>query len=183
VVVRPGWIAFTASAVLLLGAIAWGGPTRRQPPDPAWRVAAAGEGGARNLRLADEVSFTDDSSSAFPIEGENLSDGRIASDRPTAIFFGTAHCWNTAREAERFVKLYRAHAGDARFLVVDLNAPSADQRSLIARLYSGYIPTVAFLDRTGRIVYDRSGETSRERGDSGALETLLADAAAPRPGE
>jgi hypothetical protein len=140
-------------------------------------VAGPGPGGASNLSLAAGLSFTDDSSSAFPIRGENLAAGRIASDRPTAIFFGTAHCWNTNREAERFVALYRKHSDDARFLVVDLEHPSADQQKLIARFYGGAIPTLAFLDRKGNVVYNRAGETARERGDISALKKILLEAA------
>jgi hypothetical protein len=137
-------------------------------------VSAADAGaGATNLSLAPGLSFTDDSSSNFPIRGKNLADGRVASDRPTAIFMGTAHCWNTNREAERFVALYRKHAADARFLVVDLDHPTADQKKLVARFSTGYIPTLAFVDRTGKTIYHRAGETSRERGDIRALEEIL----------
>lgn len=140
-------------------------------------VAIGGQsGGAINLSLAPDLSFTDDSSANFPIRGDNLTDGRLASDRPTAIFLGTAHCWNTNREAERFVALYRKHANDARFLVVDLNHPSPDQKKLVARFSTGYIPTLAFLDRAGNVLYHRAGETSRERGDTSALEKLLSEA-------
>ena len=138
--------------------------------------AAAGPGGARNLTLAPKLSFTDDSSANFPIRGENLGDGRIASDRPTAIFFGTAHCWNTNREAERFVRLYEIRKDSVRFLVVDLDRPSREQKPLVARLYSGYIPTLAILDRDGKVVYNRSGETARERGDTSRLEELVRSA-------
>lgn len=133
-----------------------------------------------DLALAPGLSFMDDSSSAFPIRGKDLADGRIASDRPTAIFFGTAHCWNTNREAERFVALYRKHRDAARFLVVDLERPSPDQAKLVARFYRGYIPTLAFLDRKGDVVYDRAGETARERGDPCALERILSKAQAVR---
>ena len=125
------------------------------------------------LTLAPDLSFVDDSSSNFPIRGENMKDGKIASDRPTAIFFGTAHCWNTAREAERFVALYAKEKDAVRFLVVDLNHTSSEQKVLVARFYSGFIPTLAFLDAKGNVVYDRSGETSKERGDFGGLEELL----------
>ncbi|MGE5275802.1 MAG: TlpA family protein disulfide reductase [Acidobacteriota bacterium] len=144
-----------------------------RPPAGGVPVAPAGPGGAMNLTLAPGLSFTDDSSSNFPIRGESLSDGRIASDRPTAIFFGTSHCWNTNREAERFVQLYRRHGGEARFLVVDLDHPSPDQRALVSRFFGGYIPHVTFLDRRGQTVYNRAGETASERGDVRALEEIL----------
>jgi hypothetical protein len=154
------------TAVSLLFA---GGNRAESPP----AVAPSSPGGSSNLFLAPDLSFTDDSSANFPIRGENVSDGRIASDRPTVIFFGTAHCWNTNREAERFVALYRKHAREARFLVVDLQHASADQQKLVARFYRGYIPTLAFLDRNGNVVYNRAGETARERGDASALEGIL----------
>ena len=140
-------------------------------------VAAPGPGGARNLTLAPNLSFTDDSSSNFPIRGENLEDGRIASDRPTVVFFGTSHCWNTNREAERLVALYAKKREEVRFLVVDLDRPSADQRALVSRFYRGSIPTLAVLDRSGRVVYNDAGETARQRGDTTRLEEILRKAA------
>ena len=141
---------------------------------PADSVVAApgGPGGAMELVLAPDLSFTDDSSSNFPIRGKNLSDGRIASDRPTAIFFGTAHCWNTNREAERFVALYRLYQDRVRFLVVDLDHPSREQKALVSRFYGGFIPHLTFLDRRGGVVYSRSGETATGRGDARGLEEL-----------
>ncbi|MEP6993286.1 MAG: hypothetical protein ABI968_02100 [Acidobacteriota bacterium] len=146
--------------------------------DSALAVAPAGPGGATGLTLAPDLSFTDDSSSNFPIRGQNADDGRIGSDRPTAIFFGTSHCWNTNREAERFVALYATAKDKARFLIVDLEHPSAEQRALVSRFYGGRIPTLAFLDRSGRVVYDEAGETSNRRGDSSRLEEILAKASA-----
>ncbi|MEP6767175.1 MAG: hypothetical protein ABJC61_00800 [Acidobacteriota bacterium] len=158
-------------AVLCLAACAGPIAAAAGPKDLA--VAGPGPGGATKLALAPSLSFTDDSSSNFPIRGENLTDGRIATDRPTAIFFGTSHCWNTNREAERFVRLYESRKESVRFLVVDLNKPSPDQKALVSRFYSGYIPTLAFLDRGGKVVYNRSGETARERGDASGLEELV----------
>jgi len=142
----------------------------------SFAVSPPGPGGAQDLTLAPDLSFTDDSSSNFPIRGKDLSDGRIASDRPTAVFFGTSHCWNTNREAERFVALYGKERDAARFVVVDLEHPSADQKLLVSKLYAGFIPTVAFLNRKGAVVYDRAGETSGKRGDSSRLEALLEEA-------
>ena len=156
-----------AAAFLLASFAPAGGSSAALPAAPA------GPGGARGLALAPDLSFTDDSSPNFPIRGDELGDGRIASDRPTAIFFGTAHCWNTAREAERFVALYAAHAAEARFLVVDLERPSADQKRLVARFYRGFIPHVTILDARGNVVYDRAGETAKERGDASELEAIV----------
>jgi hypothetical protein len=174
------WIPFLTACLVTAAAVGllFAGEKAKDSPLP---IAEPGPGGAVNLSLAPDLSFTDDSSSAFPIRGANLPDGKIASDRPTVIFFGTSHCWNTNRESERFVALYGKHREDARFLVVDLENPSADQRSLIARFYRGAIPTLAFLDRKGEVVYNRAGETARERGDASALEETLKKARATRP--
>jgi hypothetical protein len=148
-----------AGAVLGIGLLL---AAEKEKPDLA--VAGPGPGGASNLTLAPDLSFTDDSSRHFPIRGENLKDGKIASDRPTAIFFGTSHCWNTNREAERFVALAGKQKDAVRFLVVDLDHPSREQKPLVARFYRGYIPTLAFLDASGSVVYNRSGETAARRG-------------------
>jgi hypothetical protein len=164
-----------AAGVLLLGIpLALGGGK-----EPALAMAGPGSGGAAGLVLAPGLSFTDDSSSNFPIRGRNLSDGKIASDRPTAIFFGTSHCWNTNREAERFVAV-AAKVGEAvRFVVVDLDHPSGEQKPLVSRFYHGYIPTLAVLDAGGQVVYNRSGETATRRGDTANLEEILRKAAEP----
>jgi hypothetical protein len=128
---------------------------------------------ATDLRLAPALSFTNDSSPNFPIEGKNLSDGSIAADHATVIFFGTANCWNTAREAERLVQLYPRYKDKLRFVIVDLRSPSVAQRALIARYYHGYIPTIAVIDSSGKVLYDRAGETASERGDTSNLQKLL----------
>ena len=128
---------------------------------------------ATDLKLAPDLSFTDDSSPNFPIAGKNLSDGTVASDEATVMFFGTANCWNTAREAERLVQLYPRYKDQIRFVVVDLRNPSLAQKPLIARYYHGYIPTIAVIDSRGNVLYDRAGETASERGDTSGLQKLL----------
>ncbi|HKF42750.1 MAG TPA: hypothetical protein VKG01_06610 [Thermoanaerobaculia bacterium] len=168
----PGLVV-TLAAILFAGSLV----TAEKSGEPL--VAPAGPGGARNLTLAPDLSFTDDSSSNFPIRGENLGDGRIASDRPTAIFLGTAHCWNTNREAERFVAVAARQKDAVRFLVVDLDRPSKEQKTLVSRFFHGYIPTLAILDSSGKVVYNRSGETARQRGDTSGLEEILRKASPP----
>lgn len=128
---------------------------------------------ATDLKLAPDLSFSDDSSPNFPIAGKNLSDGSIAADHTTVIFFGTANCWNSAREAERLVNLYPQYKDKIHFVVVDLRSPSVAQRALIARYYRGYIPTIAVIDSAGKVLYDRAGETASERGDTSNLQKLL----------
>jgi hypothetical protein len=131
---------------------------------------------ADDLRLAPDLSFTDDSSSNFPIAGKNLATGTIASDRATILFFGTAHCWNTNREAERLVKLYPKYRGKIAFVIVDLDNVSDEQRPLVAKYYHGFIPTIAVLDSHGNLIYDRAGETASERSDTSYLDKLIESA-------
>jgi len=170
------WTAIGAG-LCLAGASILAAADRQETP---LATAGAGPGGARNLTLAPSLSFTDDSSSNFPIRGENLGDGKIASDRPTAIFFGTSHCWNTNREAERFVALSAKEKEAVRFVVVDLDHPSRDQKVLVSRFYRGYIPTLALLDASGKVVYNRSGETAARRCDTSGLEEILRKASTSR---
>jgi hypothetical protein len=133
---------------------------------------AASAHAAGDLHLAPDLSFTDDSSSNFPIAG-SLGDAKVAGDRATIMFFGTAHCWNTNREAERLVALYPKYRDKIDFVVVDVNNPSPAQQPLIAKYYRGFIPTIAVIDRKGEVIYNRAGETADTRGDTSKLEALL----------
>src|SRR6202142_995997 len=76
---------------------------------------------ASDLHLAPDLSFTDDSSANFPIAGNSIGDTTLAGDRATIMFFGTAHCWNTNREAERLVALYPKYREQIDFVIVDVN--------------------------------------------------------------
>jgi hypothetical protein len=128
---------------------------------------------ASDLRLAPQLSFADDSSSNFPIAGNSIGDAKVAGDRATIMFFGTAHCWNTNREAERLVALYPKYRDKIDFVIVDVDHPSASQQPLIARYYQGAIPTIAVIDSKGNVIYDRAGETAATRGDVSKLQALL----------
>ena len=136
-------------------------------------VVAGQPRAATDLKLAPELSFTDDSSSNFPIAGKALGDGAIAQDRATILFFGTAHCWNTNREAERLVTLYPKYRDQIDFVIVDVDHLSSAQRELAARYYRGYIPTITVIDSDGKVIYNRAGETGSSRGDTSKLEALL----------
>lgn len=135
-------------------------------------LTAVNSRAASDLKLAPNLSFDDDSSPRFPIEGSEMSDA-LAPGEAAIIFFGTSNCWNTAREAERLVELYPRYRNRVRFVVVDLNRVSAQQKPLVARYYRGYIPTIAVIDARGKLLYDRAGETARTRGDTSKLQALL----------
>ena len=136
-------------------------------------VCVLGAYAASDLRLAPGLSFDDDSSPNFPIQGRNLSESSIARGQATVIFFGTSNCWNTAREAERLVKLYPQFSDRIRFVIVDLHNIAPEQETLVSRYYHGYIPTITAIDSQGRVIYDRAGETASTRGDTSNLQRLL----------
>ena len=79
---------------------------------------------ADDLHLAPGLSFTDDSSDAFPIRGRHLADASTGDGKATIVFFGASNCWNTNREAERLVSLYPKYKDRVRFVVVDVAHPS-----------------------------------------------------------
>jgi len=135
--------------------------------------ACAAAQAASDLMLAPNLSFSDDSSPNFPIEGHDLSDATIPHGTPTVIFFGTSNCWNTAREAERLVALYPRYRDQIHFVVVDLKHASPAQRRLADRYYRGYIPTLVIFDKSGRVIYDQAGETASRRGDTEHLRELI----------
>ena len=136
-------------------------------------VCVSRAGAASGLKLAPQLSFDDDSSPNFPVQGENLSEGSIASGEATVIFFGTSNCWNTSREAERLVRLYPRFRNQIHFVIVDLNHATPEQQTLVSRYYHGYIPTITAIDSKGNVIYDRAGETASTRGDTRNLQRLL----------
>jgi hypothetical protein len=97
----------------------------------------------------------------------------ISSDRPTVVFFGTSHCWNTNREAERVVALYPQYRDRVHFVIVDLNHVAPAQHALVTKYYGGYIPTLAIFDRHGKVLYDRAGETAGRRSETLNLAALI----------
>ena len=136
-------------------------------------VSVLPAGAASDLTLARNLSFDDDSSQHFPIQGHNLSDGPGGPGEATIIFFGTSNCWNTAREGERLVKLYPQFRNRVHFVIVDLRNVSPAQQPLVSHYYHGYIPTITALSSGGHVIYNRAGETALNRGDTGNLQRLL----------
>jgi len=146
-------------------------------------VFVHGAAAASNLKLAPKLSFDDDSSPNFPIQGRDLFEGSIASGEATVIFFGTSNCWNTAREAERLVRLYPQFRDRIQFVIVDLRHVPPEQEALVSRYYHGYIPTITAIDSRGTVIYDRAGETAATRGDTSNLQRLLESTHLPSEAE
>src|SRR5262245_12657929 len=136
-------------------------------------MSASAARGADHLALAPGLSFSDDSSDSFPIRGDHLGDAEPQPGRPTVMFFGAAHCWNTNREAERLVALYPKYQDRVSFIIVDVNHPSPSQRGLLDTYYGGSIPTLVVRAPDGALVYSQAGETAGTRGDTRALDSLI----------
>ena len=58
-------------------------------------------------------------------------------------------------------------------MVVDLKHASPAQQRLADRYYQGYIPTLAIFDKSGRLIYDRAGETASRRTETEHLQELI----------
>jgi hypothetical protein len=142
-------------------------------------LAATSARAADDLHLAPGLSFTDDSSDAFPIRGKHLADAATGDGKATIVFFGASNCWNTNREAERLVSLYPKYKDRVRFVVVDVAHPSDAQKDLVAKHYKGSIPTVVVLAPDGSVVYGRAGEPAATRGDAQPLAAII-DGALPK---
>ena len=142
-----------------------------------WLLTRVGSAlAAENLTLAHGLSFTDDSSNNFPIQGDHLGDAELGKGRAVVAFFGASNCWNTNREAERLVALYPKFRDRVSFIIVDVNHPSDAQRPLLKAHYQGSIPTLVVFAPDGTVLYARSGETADRRGDTSALDALISRA-------
>ena len=67
------------------------------------------------------------------------------------------------------MNLYNKYKGRVQFVVIDLDhRQSAAQQELVKKYYTGYIPHVAVLDRSGNVIYNSAGEV-----EENTIETLL----------
>lgn len=61
------------------------------------------------------------------------------------------------------MNLYNKYKGRVHFVIVDLDVKRAEAHKDLARdHYRGYIPHITIFDKTGKVVYDRSGEYGEE---------------------
>ena len=67
------------------------------------------------------------------------------------------------------MNLYNKYKGRVQFVVIDLDhKQSPAQQALLKKYFTGYIPHVVVLDRSGNAVYNAAGEV-----EEGTLEALL----------
>jgi hypothetical protein len=92
----------------------------------------------------------------------------VAGKPSYVIMYGEA-CFNSKRQARRTVDLYAKYQGQVQFVIIDIDGYlSSAQRNLKKQYFQGRIPYVMVLDRSGAVVYNRSGEV-----DSAVISGLL----------
>lgn len=119
---------------------------------------AIGAQAGENLRLNTHLDYSSDRQDGPLITGEHMDEGAVAGVPNYIIVYGEG-CFNSKRQARRTVSLYEKYKGRVNFVVVDLDQkrPPAQQQ-LVKEYYKGYIPHVVVLDKTGKAVYNSSGE-------------------------
>ncbi len=119
---------------------------------------------ATNLKLNQNLNYNSDSDDGPLITGKELGDGSIDPGKPAYVIFYHRECYNSKRQAKRTVELYEKYGDRVKFIVVDLdNNISDEQRSLRAKHYRRYIPHVTVYGKSGKVLYDRSGEVSNQK--------------------
>lgn len=129
---------------------------------------------ATDLKLNPDLNYSSDSNDGPLITGKNMKDGTINKGKPAYVIFYHRECYNSKRQARRTVVLYEKYSGKVDFIVVDLDNPrSSEQTALLGKHYKRYIPHVTIYDKSGKAVYDKSGEV-RNSQMSELLDGLLA---------
>lgn len=124
---------------------------------------------ATNLKLNPNLNYSSDSNDGPLITGEDMKNGLTKNGKPTYIIFYHRECYNSKRQARRTVELYDKYMGKVDFIIVDLDSPrSNEQNDLVKKHYRNYIPHVTIVDKTGGVVYDKSGEVG-----SGSTSDIL----------
>lgn len=136
---------------------------------PAVLSSKAGE----NLKINPKLDYSSDSNDGPLITGDHMDAGAVQGRVNYVLMYGEG-CYNSKRQARRTVALYEKYHGRVNFAIVDLDKPlSSSQSELVKSHYTGSIPHVTVLDKTGKAVYDTAGEVSeQEIGD--VLDKALA---------
>ena len=115
-----------------------------------------------NLKINPKLDYTSDSNDGPLITGDHMDAG-AAQDRVNYVLIFGEGCYNSKRQARRTVTLYEKYRGRVNFVIVDLDKPlSSAQSELVKSHYTGSIPHVTVLAKTGKAVYDTAGEVSEQ---------------------
>lgn len=119
---------------------------------------------ATELKLNPNLNYNTDSNDGPLITGKVMSAANISTEKPTHIIFYHRECYNSKRQAKRTVELYEKFKDKVNFIVVDLEEiKNSDQVKLKSKYYTGYIPHVTILTKSGKVIYDRAGEVSTDK--------------------
>ncbi len=119
------------------------------------------------------MDYSSDSNDGPLITGNQMSYGVVGNGMPAYVIFYHRECYNSKRQSKRTVELYDKYDDKVDFIIVDLDSPlSKEQKELRFSHYRNYVPHVRIIDKSGTVVYDRSGEVSTDR-ISGILDPLL----------
>lgn len=128
----------------------------------------AGAQAGDNLRLNPHLDYSSDSQDGPLIIGDHMDEGAVAGKPNYVIIYGEG-CFNSKRQARRTVSLYEKYKDRVNFVVVDLDQKrSPAQQQLVKQYYQGYIPHVVVLDKSGKPLYNSSGEV-----DESSISSLL----------
>jgi hypothetical protein len=120
------------------------------------------------LKLNPHLDFDSDSQDGPLITGNQMEAGMVAGKPSYVIMYGEA-CFNSKRQARRTVDLYAKYQGQVQFVIIDIDGYlSSEQGNLKKQYFQGRIPQVMVLDRSGAVLYNRSGEV-----DSAVISGLL----------
>lgn len=121
-----------------------------------------------NLKLNPHLDFNSDSQDGPLITGDHMEAGLVAGKPSYVIMYGEA-CFNSKRQARRTVDLYAKYQGQVQFVIIDIDGYlSSAQRNLKKQYFHARIPHVMVLDRSGNVLYNRSGEV-----ESAVISALL----------
>jgi len=128
----------------------------------------AGAQAGDNLRLNSHLDYSSDSEDGPLITGDRMNEGAV-SGKPNYIIIYGEGCFNSKRQARRTVSLYEKYKDRVNFVVADLDQKrSPAQQQLVKQYYQGFIPHVVVVDKSGKAVYNSSGEV-----DESSLSSIL----------
>ncbi len=115
---------------------------------------------ADHLKLNPDLNFMRNSFQGPLIIGAPMDDG-VAEGVPNYIFFYAEYCFNAKRQALRTVELYKDYKGLVHFVIVDVSRPlPPEHKDLVEKYFDGKFPHITILDKTGKVVFNYTGEAS-----------------------
>jgi thioredoxin-related protein len=126
-------------------------------------VLSSGAFSADDLKLNPKLDYNSDSQDGPLITADNSSAGAVKGQVNYIIIFQEG-CFNSKRQARRSTSLYEKYKDRVNFVVVDLDRKvSSAQRELVDKYFRGYIPHVVILNKSGKAIYDDSGEVEESK--------------------